>query len=318
MSALYLTEDDVEQLVDMRLAIEVVEEAFRRLAAGDATNVPRVRAKAPGIILHSMSAAAGYLGLVGWKNYTTTKHGAKFHVGLYSQQSGELLALVEAETLGQIRTGATTGVAAQWLAAPTATEIGLFGAGWQAESQLAALATVRPLKRVFVYSRKEQDRTAFADEMSEELGLEVVPVDRPQEAVQDLPIVVTATTSTEPVFDGNWLADGALVCAIGSNMLTKAEIDPVVVRRADNVVCDSVEACRNEAGDFVEAIAKGIFNWSRAIELADVVAGKAVCHSRSQNISLFKSVGLAIEDVALGGTILELARAKGLGRELPF
>ena len=315
MNALYLTEADVTALLDMRMAIDVVEEAFRRLAAGEASNVPRQRAKAPGVVLHSMIAVAPYLGLVGWKCYPTTKQGARFLLGLYDQ-AGELTALVEADRLGQLRTGATTAVAAEWMAAPQAGEAGMFGAGHQAETQLAALAAVRPLKRAFVYSRSEEKRLAFAQRMSRQLAIEVVPVDRPQEAAQDLPIVITATTSAVPVFDGHDLAEGALVAAVGSNWLTRAEIDAVVVRRADHIVCDSVEACRHEAGDFVDALQKGIFDWSRAVDLADVVAGRAMARSRPEKITLFKSVGLAIEDVALGGKLIELARRAGVGREL--
>ncbi|MBI3840177.1 MAG: ornithine cyclodeaminase family protein [Planctomycetia bacterium] len=317
MAAIYLTEAEVDRLLNMKLAIEVCEEAFRRLAAGEADNIPRVRAQSPGIILHSMSAAAAYLGLVGWKCYTTTRKGAKFHVGLYDL-SGSLVALIEGDRLGQLRTGATTGVAVEAMADPGATEMGLFGAGWQAQSQLAAVATARPIKVAYVYSRNEKKRNDFAESMSAQLGIEVRPVDRPQEAAEDLPIVVTATTSREPVFDGSWLAEGALVSAVGSNWLTKAEIDSNVVRRADNIVCDSIKACQIEAGDFVEAIEKGIFDWSRAVELSDVVTGKATGRNTRESIALFKSVGMALEDVALGGKVLELARKQKIGRELPF
>lgn len=318
MSALYLTEADVTQLLDVRLAIDVVEEAFKRLAAGEACNVPRQRAKTPGIVLHSMSAALPYLGLVGWKCYTTTKESARFLVGLYDASSGTLVALIEADRLGQLRTGAATGVATEWMALGAAAEAGLFGAGRQAETQLAAVAAVRQLKQVFVYSRDEKKRVAFADRMSEQLAIEVTPVDRPQEAAEELPIVITATTSGKPVFDGHWLAEGAFVAAVGSNWPTRAEIDSTVVRRADNIVCDSVEACRQEAGDFVDARQKGIFDWPRAVELADVVAGRAVGRSRPESLTLFKSVGLALEDVALGGKLLELARAQGIGTPLPI
>lgn len=318
MSALYLTEADVTQLLDVRLAIDVVEEAFKRMAAGEACNVPRQRAKTPGIVLHSMSAALPYLGLVGWKCYTSTKESARFLVGLYDASSAALVALVEADRLGQLRTGAATGVATEWMALGSATEAGLFGAGRQAETQLAAVAAVRQLKQVFVYSRDEKKRVAFADRMSEQLAIEVTPVDRPQEAAEELPIVITATTSSKPVFDGHWLAEGAFVAAVGSNWPTRAEIDSTVVRRADNIVCDSVEACGHEAGDFVDARQKGIFDWPRAVELADVVAGRAVGRSRPESLTLFKSVGLALEDVALGGKLLELARARGLGTTLPI
>jgi ornithine cyclodeaminase/alanine dehydrogenase-like protein (mu-crystallin family) len=317
MSVLYLSEDDVDALVDVKTAIEVCEEAFRRWAAGEADNVPRARAQAPGIVLHSMSAAAAYLGLVGWKCYTTTRQQARFCLGLYDT-TGSLVALVEADRLGQLRTGATTGVAVQAMADPAATEMGLFGSGWQAQSQLAAVAAVRPIKMAYVYSRNEKRRHDFAELMSGRLQIDVRPVDRPQEAAEELPIVVTATTSREPVFDGNWLAEGSLVCAVGSNWLNRAEIDSTVVRRADNIVCDSIKACQNEAGDFVESIEKGIFDWSRAVELADVVTGRATGRNTRESIALFKSVGLALEDVALGGQVLQRARQRKIGRELPI
>jgi len=315
---LHLTEADVAELLDIRLAVDTVEECFRRLASGEAANVPRARVQAPGILLHTMSAAAGYLGLVGWKCYTTTRAGAQFHVGVYDQTTGQLLALIEANRLGQLRTGATTGVAVQWMAPADATEVGLFGAGWQAEAQLAAVATARPLKNAFVYSRNPEKRADFAERMTAALGFRVSPVDRPQEAAADLPIVITATTSSDPVFDGSWLEEGALVCAMGSNALSRAEIDATVVRRAETIVCDSVDACRGEAGDFVDAIEKGVFDWPRAVDLADVVAGRAVGRGRNAGLKLFKSVGLAIEDIALAAKLLTLARENGRGTVLPM
>ena len=179
-------------------------------------------------------------------------------------------------------------------------------------------ADVRPIRTAFVYSRDAERRQSFADRMSARLNIEVTPVDRPQEAAEDLPIVVTATSSREPVFDGNHLAEGTLICAVGSNWLNRAEIDAAVVRQADNIVCDSVEACRNEAGDFVDALEKGSFDWSRAVELCDVVSGRAVGRSRPESITLFKSVGLAIEDVAVAMRLVELARARQIGQELPL
>jgi ornithine cyclodeaminase/alanine dehydrogenase-like protein (mu-crystallin family) len=318
MPALYLSESDVGRLLDMRMAIEAVEESFRQLADRKATNVPRVRAKGNGIVLHSMSAAAEYLGVAGWKCYATTRAGARFHAGFYDSRTADLLAIVEADRLGQLRTGAATAVAIEWMANMDASELGLFGAGHQAETQLEAATVARPIKQAFVYSRNETKRKSFAEAMSRKLGISVVPVDRPQEAAEELPIVITATSSVEPLFDGNVLAEGTLVCAVGSNWLNKAEIDVNVVRRADNIVCDSIVACRNEAGDFVAAVEKGVFDWSRAVELADVVCGHAVGRSTRDSVTLFKSVGLAIEDVALGSKLLDLARAKGVGRELPF
>jgi len=318
MTAIYLTEADVTQLLNISLAIDAVEEAFRRLAAGEASNVPRQRAQSPGIVLHSMSAAAPWLGLAGWKCYTTTRSGARFLVGLYDSETGALAALVEADRLGQLRTGAATAVAAEWMASLGAAEVGLFGTGHQAQTQLAAIVAARPIKHAYVYSRNEERRARFAERMSAELAIDITPVDRPQEAAEDLPIVITATKSAEPVFDGSWLAEGAFVAAVGSNWLSRAEIDVKTIRRADNIVCDSVAACRHEAGDFTEALEKGVFDWSRAVELSDVVAGRAAGRSGPESITFFKSVGLAIEDVALGGKLLQLAREKGIGQALPF
>ena len=318
MSAVYLTEIDVQQLLDMPMAIDVVREAFRQLGEGQADNVPRVRARGPGVVLHSLSATASYLGFVGWKIYTTTRSGAQFLVGLHDAATGRIEALIEADRLGQLRTGATTGVAVEWLALPRASEIGIFGAGRQARTQLEAVATVRPLSMAYVYSRTAGNRQKFADEMSARLRFEVRPVDRPQEAAEELPIVVTATSSATPVFDGQCLAEGALVCAIGSNWATRAEVDSHVVRRADNIVCDSVKACRLEAGEFVGPLESGVFDWNGAVDLSAVVNGTAVGRNNKDSIVLFKSVGLAIEDVALAAKLLELARTHDKGQPLPF
>ena len=316
MSVLHLCEADVEHLLDMPTTIEVVEEAFRQLAAGQAHNVPRQRAHGKGIVLHSMSAAADYLGLVGWKQYTTTSSGAKFHVGLYNQSTGNLVALIEADRMGQMRTGAVTGIAARSLANPDAEQVGLFGSGWQAESQLEAVVTTCPIKRAFVYSRNADRRSSFAEKMAEQLGIEVIAVAEPRRAVESLPIVITATTSRVPVFDGAWLSAGTLVCAIGSNWKHKAEIDVTTVRRSAIVVCDSVECCQHEAGDFNGAIEAGDFSWGSAYGFCEVLVGDTTGRRGAGDIILFKSVGMAIEDVAVGGRLVELARQRGVGSTL--
>lgn len=295
----------------MPAAIEAVEEAFRRLASGDATNTPRRRDQGSGFVLHSMSASASYLGFAGWKHYVTTKSGAKFYVGLQRTSDGSLAALIEADRLGQMRTGAVTAVAVKHLTEPTADEMGLFGSGWQAESQLLAVAAVRPLKRVYVYSRRPESRNNFARRLTEQIGVEVLAVDEPRRAVENLPIVVTATTSKTPVFDGGFLSSQTLVCAMGSNWLQKAEIDVSTVARANTVVCDSIEACQLEAGDFLAAIEQGKFAWSSAMELSAIVADGR--RQPSRGVTIFKSVGMAIEDVAVAAMLLEQAERAGIG-----
>jgi len=316
MSIIYLTEADVMQLLDVRMAIDAVSEAFLRLASGEAENVPRHRCRAGGTVQHTMSAAAGYLGLVGWKNYTTTREEAKFQLGLYHATTGDMIALVEADRLGQLRTGAVSGVAISHLTDETIDSLGMIGTGWQAQSQLAAACAVRGIQTAKVYSRNEESRRAFAQMMSADLGIEVIAVDQPQQAVTDQPLVITATNSREPVIQGDWLASRATVCAVGSNWLNRAELDVETIRRAGLIVCDSIECCQLEAGDFTEPLEQGVFDFAGAIELADLVSGKFVPDRTAQDITIFKSVGMAIEDVAVGGWLLEMARASGVGRVL--
>ncbi len=311
---IHLTEDDVRARLTMADAVRLVEEAFAQLAAGQADNVPRARCLAPGFVLHGMSAAAAYLGLAGWKCYATTKAGARFHVGLYDTASGTLQALIEADRLGQIRTGATTGVAVKHLSPPGANRLGLFGSGWQAEAQLAAVAAVRPLEEVIVYSRKPEARAEFVERMSAEYAFKIVAADQPRQAAENLPLVVTATSSRQPVLEGSWLAPGTFLAAMGSNWLEKAEIDVATVARAARVACDDVACCQKEAGDFVAAIEQGVFNWDQAENLGEIIAAARQAGSPSdpdasrleevgRDIVLFKSVGMALEDVAVAAWV---------------
>lgn len=317
MSVLYLTEQDVLDVVDMETSVEVIEDMFRQLAAGRAQNVPRTRAAAPGIMLHTMSAAAEYLGVIGWKTYTTTRSSMRFHVALYDNQTGEMLALIEADALGQFRTGAASGVATEYMARPDAKIVGLLGSGKQARTQLKAVCTVRKIERVDIYSPNPEHRAAFAADMAEFCATDVVPVHAPDEAAAEKDIVICATTSKIPVFDGRVLDEGTHLNVVGSNFPGKAEIDVTTVRRADLIVCDSVEQCRIEAGDFKMALEEGVTDWIKMYDLADVVAERETGRATSENVTLFKSVGLAIEDVALATHIWKLARKEGLGQQLP-
>jgi alanine dehydrogenase len=318
MPALYFTEDDVSELLDMEIAIDVIEETFRQLADGAAANVPRARARASGIVLHTMSAAAEYLGMVGWKSYTTTKDAARFHVGLYSAATGELLALIEANGLGQLRTGAASGVATEYMARPDAKVVGLFGAGAQARTQLKAVCSVRKIELVEVYSRHEERCREFCALMSEWCNTRVVPSRNPDGVAAEKDIVICATSARTPVFEGKVLDDGTHLNVVGSNFLNKAEIDVTTVHRADTIVCDSIEQCKIEAGDFVLALEEGAVDWSHMHDLADVVSDRETGRKTPESITLFKSVGLAIEDVALAAKLFELATKEGMGRPLPF
>ena len=318
MPCLFLTEQDVADLIDMPRSIEVVEEAFRQMAIGEVHNIPRARAKAPGVLLHSMSASATYLGLIGWKNYTTTRHRMLFHVAGYDIETGEMQILIEANLLGQLRTGAATGVATKHMSRKSSSTVGLLGTGFQARTQLLAVCAVRKIERVEVYGRDEDRRRKFAEEMTADCGTEVVPVASPAEAVSDKDIVVTATTSKTPVFDGVDLAEGTHVNAIGGNFLQKTEVDAETLRRSGTIVCDSLEQCRIEAGEFIAPLKEEIVTWDSMGELADVVSGTAPGRKSDDEITFFKSAGLAMEDIAMAAELLTRAREQGRGQALPF
>jgi alanine dehydrogenase len=319
MSALYLTEDDVAWLLDIDTAIECVEEAIRQLGSERAENQPRRRVRGgDGSMLHVLSAGAEYLGYTGYKAYSTTRAGARFQFGLFDAKTGQPAALIEASLLGQMRTGAASGVATKYMARPDAKIVGCFGTGLQARSQLKAVCSVRRIERVEVYGRSDARRQRFADEMAELCNVPITAMHSPDEVAAEKDIVICATTSNVPLFDGHVLSEGTHLNVIGSNYLAKTEIDVTTVRRADHIVCDSIEACKLEAGDFVPALEDGSLAWSRVHELSEVVHGRETGRANSEDITLFKSVGLALEDLAVAVRILEKARIEGIGQPLPF
>lgn len=316
MPVLYLTEDDVRQVLTMDVALTAVEAAFRKLSLDEAENVPRQRCQTDHVVLHVLPAAAKTLNAVGYKAYTTSKAGARFHVTLFDPKTGELTAVLQADYLGQVRTGAASGVATKKLARPDAATVGLYGTGKQAHTQLIAVCKVRKVTRVHVYSRDEAKRTAFAAEMGRECGTEIVPVATPEEAATGLDIVITATNSREPVLRGAWVADGAHLNVIGSNFLAKAEVDADVFRRAALVTVDSKEQARTEAGDFTAALRDGILHWSNVYEFAHVLTGRYPGRQSPADVTVFKSLGLGVEDIAVAVKVVELARQRRIGREL--
>jgi len=319
MQARFYTEAEVASLLDTKTAIEVVEESFRQLAIGGADNVPRRRARASGFALHGMHATAEYLSTAGWKQYSTTRERAKFHVGIYDLASGQLQSILEADRLGQLRTAASAAVAARYLACKPITQMGLFGTGWQAEGHLLAMDAEFDLSQVIVYSRSEERRQSFTERMQDQVKAKLIPVHDPREAVEDLPLIVTITTSKHPVFDGNLVAEGALICAMGCNWPQKREVDNVVIRRCDNWICDCIEACQMESGELIQAQAEGYFDWNSAVTLGDVIAGKAIGRNNADSVVLYKSVGLAVQDVALASEFLKRSREDvSLGTGLPF
>jgi ornithine cyclodeaminase/alanine dehydrogenase-like protein (mu-crystallin family) len=318
MPVLLLNEDEVRQVLTLEMALDAVEQALRKMALDEVVNVPRSRAQTDHAMLHVMAAAGKTLGVMGLKAYSTSRRGAHFHVALYDGKTGALLAVIQADYLGQVRTGAASGVATQYMARPDASEVGLFGSGKQARTQLQAVCKVRKISRVQVYSPNEEHRRRFAAEMSELCNTEVVTVPRPEMAAEDKDIIITATTSREPVLNGHWVAEGTHINAIGSNFLGKAEVDAVAVRRCDSIVVDSKDQARIEAGDFVQALEEGSIHWADVHELGQVIVGRYTGRAHAQDVTLFKSLGIAIEDVAVAARVYAKAQEAGLGRLLEW
>jgi alanine dehydrogenase len=318
MPVLLLSEEDVRQLLTMDMAMEAVEHALRKLALDEAQNIPRSRCQTDHVMLHVLPAAIKSMSALGLKVYTTARKGTRFHVSLYDGKTGSLLALIQADYLGQMRTGAASGVATQYMARHESNEVGLFGTGKQARTQLLAVCKARKIRHVSVYSPNDEHRRRFAQEMSAAVGCEIEPVPRPEMAAEDKDIVITATTSREPVLSGNWLAEGTHLNVVGSNFLAKAEVDAVAVRRCESIVVDSKEQARLEAGDFVQALEEGAISWTDIHELGQVIVGRFTGRARPQDVTLFKSLGIGIEDVAVAARVYARAQEVGLGRVIEW
>jgi alanine dehydrogenase len=310
VAPLFLRESDVEELLPAADAVEAIEECFARIARGAVENQPRSRLGLHEGRLNVMAAADLELGVAGLKSYASFDEGARFVVLLFAADRPELLAIIEADRLGQRRTGAASAVAARHLARSDATTLGLIGCGWQAESQVESIRAALPqIERVVVYCRDDARRADFC----KRFGAEEAEWYR-DAAEQD--IVVTVTNSRDPVLRGEWLRPGALVCAVGANRIKARELDNAVLERATFVCCDSRDQARIEAGDLVEPVERGVLDWLEVHELSEVVSGELAGRQSDEDIVLFKSLGIAAQDLAVGKLVLDRARERGLGVEL--
>jgi alanine dehydrogenase len=307
---LYLTEADVEALLTPADALAAVEGCFERMARGAVDNRPRYRHRLEEASFAVMSAADHELERAGIKSYVASARGARFVVALFDTAKSELLAVIEADKLGQLRTGAASGVAAKHLAKPDAATLGIIGCGWQAESQVACIREAVPsIEHVVAYCRTEKNLKRFCRKLKAEAG-----ESHRDPAAQD--IVVTATTSADPVLRGEWLQPGALVCAMGANVPHHRELDNVVLEQAGFVCCDSIENAKLESGDLIEPVEQGVLDWLEVYELHDVVGGEISGRASADDIVVFKSNGLAAWDVAAATRAVELAREQKVGAEL--
>jgi alanine dehydrogenase len=319
--AILLSDKHVRELLPMEAAIVAVEDAFRHWANGAAVNVPRQRGSLPGVTINALCAISTALDAAGVKCYPIVRQDVTVSSSstmlVYRISTGALAGVMEATTLGQIRTGAASGVATKYLARPESRIMTMFGSGWQAETQLEAIARVLPkLERVNVISRSPERAQDFCRKMKTQVDLELVASPDPKAAVQAADLVTTITGSAVPVFDGQWLSPGVHVNAAGSNFANKRELDATAVGRAARIVADDVALARLESGDLLAA--EAVFDWSAVVPLSDIVAGRAAGRTSRDEITLFESHGLGLEDLAAACRVLELARERGVGMEIPI
>jgi len=310
---LFLREQEVRELLPMAKAVELMRNMFGELRAGAAQNQPRRRMYLPtGSVLHSMAGACGKY--YGTKIYSTNARvrTAEFLFWLLDAETAKPLALMEANWWGQIRPGAASAYATDLLSPPSANRMGVIGAGFQARSQVEAVAAVRALREVRVWSRQESNRMRFAEEVSKSLGIACVAAASAEDAVAGMPIVTTATWSKDPVVESAWIADGAVVNAMGSNNPERRELPAELIARAGRIVVDSLEVARIEAGDLLLAWSAEEWSTTRLMELKDLSAGERP----RGDVAIFKSNGMGVEDVAVSGWVYEQALGSGLGREI--
>ena len=314
--ALLLREKHVRALLSMRDTIMVLEEAFNALAQGTVLNQPRTRLALTSGVLNILAAAAPTFGVLGVKTYTAFREGVRYVVMLYDAHDGRFLALIEADRLGAMRTGGTSAVATKHMARPNSSAVGLIGAGNQAVTQLLGICAVRPVHTVYVYSRRERECEIFCNEMRRLLTITVLPVPTARQAIEPADIVITATTSAEPVLRGDWLKAGCHINAIGSNWSQRREIDLATLKRSSLIVTDSIEQAQMEAGDFIIPADEGLFDWSNVHELGEVVCDDGIIRESEDDITLYKGLGTGLEDIVVAAHVYRLARNQGVGEHL--
>tara|TARA_B110000263_G_scaffold235589_1_gene234180 strand:- start:2089 stop:3042 length:954 start_codon:yes stop_codon:yes gene_type:complete len=316
--ALYLSDQEVAQLLPMDECIDVLDQAFAHAGAGKVDNRPRNRIRMPGGFFHFMVASNEGHGVFGYKAYPSFAGGAKMIVMLYDYETGALLSCMEGGRLGQIRTGAATGLATKYMAKQDAATVAVIGSGFQARTQLEAVCAVRDIKGVKVFSRKEERRTAFAERSSESLKVDVKAVESAEECVEGAEVVIVITSAREPALLGEWLSPGAHVNAAGGNHWMRREVDEETVLRSEVIVVDDLDQAKIECGDLMWLEPRGSFRWDMAKELQDVVAGRVNGRPSPESITLFESMGLALEDIAAAHLVYKKAKEQGIGQELPF
>lgn len=315
---LLLREADVRSVLTMTDAVHCLEEASRRQVAGEARHRPRTRVRLPGGSLNVLVGADLELGVAGLKAYMAAGGTVRFVVLLFDLHAGELLAMIEADHLGMIRTGAASAVASRHMAGPGPHGLAIVGTGGQARGQVEAVVSVCDVESVRVFSRDPARREAFATRVRDELAVPCTAAASVRAATEWATIVCTATDAASPVLTSGDVSDGAHVNAVGSNSLLRRELDEELILRARTVVVDSRAQAELECGDLLPALQRGSLDLAALPELHDVVTGRVRPRMSETDVTIFESHGLGLQDVVVAAHVHARARAEGLGQDVPF
>lgn len=315
---LFLTEDQVDELLSVKDSMDIIEKSILDQGRKVAMNKPRSIVKTKYVGLSVLQASVPGINRVGFKTYTTCPEGVRFWVMLFDGKAGSLDAIIEAENLSMIRTGAASGVATKHLARKDSSIGAILGTGYQAKSQLEAICAARPLKKVLAWSRTPENVRKFCEKMTPIVGIPVEPAATAKEAVANADVIVTITSSKVPVLMGDWLKPGVHINLAGAMKPTSREIDDRTMARSTLMTVDDWNQAHDEAGEFIEGVASGVIKWDQVKELGDVMAGNIPGRTSDKDITLFKSHGVGIWDVAAGQRVLEIATERKVGVKLPI
>lgn len=319
MGAIYIDEATASKILTMDDALYLVEESFTTYAQGKSFNMTRQRMRIRKGALHMLPGAVPYKNVIGFKAYTSFRAGLIFKVHLYDAENGSPLAIIDANEIGRLRTGAATGIATKYMAKKESNTAFIFGGGFQAEAQLEAVCKTSIIKKAFVTTRKIENAQAFADKMSKSLGIEIIPTQNIENDLPQADIIITITTAVKPLFEHTMLnPNGVHINGAGSNALIRAEIPEKTIEAAEVLAVDSKDVAAIECGDILPSLEKGRLHWNEIVELGEITAGFRSGRVTDNGITIFQSQGMGLQDIMCAEFIYRKALAEKLGKDLPF
>jgi len=325
-----LTKEDVASLLTMQDALNYVEEAYKQLTLGNAIVPQRIAITdpAPGLTLIMPGIIGGEMSALATKIVSVYKQNPEKYnmptvlakVMIQDINTGDIVGIMDGSLITAIRTGAATGVSVKYLARNDSTTLGIYSAGIQARKQVHGVywGLNQKLEKCKVFDLKKETAEEFKNEIESELGINVEITNSGDGLLSDTDIIVAATTSTIPLFSGDKVVEGTHISSIGAHAPESRELDSIIIKRASLRVAGLKEACLAEAGDYLIPISEGVITENDIISIGDIITGKRLGRTSDSEISVFKSVGISAQDVAVGKLVYDRALEKGIGQNIDF